>query len=350
MAGPQTPYGVPVEPATTPTTPTIPGTPAPTAVSQVERGSAGGALLRVTPLISMSERYDSNVVFLPSKVEDYVTNISPGALVEFRNDWIEATSLGSVISEIYARNPGLNYVGVSESLFANLDSLAGRLIRGWTFRLTDAVVYSPQMPAFAAPQVGNQIATEFVRGIQAYRNNTLSNSVSAQTGYTITPRLSLNGSFSYSILRFLEDSSAQGSVALFDTTSRSITAGTEYHLSPTDTISIAYQNQHFMFGSQAQGSGPSTGPSLSAAAIQGGTVTWHSTPTPSLMVDLAPGVSVVEGSSNPQWTARAQLQWSVHPAIMMLSYTRGLYPSFVIDSALLISSARRVISGSPPRP
>lgn len=330
----QTPYGVPVEP---PTLPTQTGMQSTTSVITVQRGSAGGESVRFVPVITVAERYDSNILFLPNKVHDFVTNISPGTLMEYRGEWVEGTFLGGLTSELYVRNPGLNYVGTNESLYLNFDNLAGRLIRGWTFRLTDAFVYTPQMPAFAAPQEGNQFATEFVRGMQAYRNNALSNSVTAQTGYAVSSRISVNGTYSYSFLRFLNDSTAQGSVGLLNTTAQSLTLGPQYQLSPTDTVGVSYQYQNIAFSSGAQGSGPVTAPSLASANIHGASASWQSNFMPGVILNLSPGVSEVEGIGGPQWTARALLQWNIQSMLMSLHFTRGLYPSFFIDSGVLVS-------------
>lgn len=336
MAWSQTPYGVPVEPPTgVPVEPHLRPAATPSEVPVAPRGSSGGSFVHVTPSITMSERYDSNVLFMPNKVHDYVTNISPSARVEYKNDLIDSSFMGGISSELYARNPGLNYVGTNATLYANLDNVAGRLIRGWTLRLSDSVMYTPQMPAFAAHEGGNAVPADFVRGIQAFRNNMLTNSVSLQSGYELAPAVSLNTAYSYSMLRFLDDSSAVGTAGLFNTTSQSLTAGPSYRLSATDTVSLSYQYQHMAFG--PQGGDPSTASMSFATTIQGANATWRSNLSRTLVAEISPGLSVIEGSRDPAWTARAQVLWNAQPTTMSLSYSRGLYPSFFISAGVFVS-------------
>ncbi len=342
MAWSQTPYGVPVEPPTeVPVEPHLRPAATPREGPLPQRGSSGGSYVHVTPSITVSERYDSNVLFLPDKVHDYVTNISPGALLEYRNDLIESSFRAGVSSELYARNPGLNYVGTNATVYGNLDNMAGRLIRGWTLRLTDGVMYTPQMPAFASPQGGNVVPADFVRGIQAYRNNMLTNSVSVQSGYELARTVSLSVSYSHSIIRFLDDSNVVGMGGLFNSTSQSLTTGPVYHISANDTVSVSYQFQHMVFSQQ--GGAVTTAPISSAAKIQGGIATWRSNLSRALVAEISPGLSVVDGSRDPAWTARAQIFWNALPTTISFSYSRGLYPSFFISSGVFLSN---VISAS----
>lgn len=329
------PYGVPVEPPTMPATAPI-GAP----VTLSQRGSAGGSSVRVTPSIAVSERYDSNVLFLPRKFQDYVTNISPSALLVYNNDLIDSSFMGGLSSELYVRNPGLNYVGANAALYANLDNVTGRLIRGWTFRLSDSVLYTPQMPAFAAPQGGSQVGADFVRGIQSYRNNLLTNGVTLQSAYALAPTFSLDVLYSYSMLRFLSDSNSQGTAPLFSTDSHTLTAGPTYRLSASDSINLSYQYQHISYSQVTTGGvigGTTTGGGQSVRDIQGAVLTWRSNLTRALSAEIAPGAAIVPGIGNLQGTIRAQLRWMAGSMISTISYNRGLYPNFVGITGVLVS-------------
>jgi hypothetical protein len=206
------------------------------------------------------------------------------------------------------------------------------------------MMYTPQMPAFAAPQGGNIVPADFVRGIQAVRNNMLTNSVSIQSGYELARTVSLSVSYSHSIIRFLEDSNAVGTGGLFNSTSQSVTAGPVYHLSANDTVSVSYQFQHMSFSQP--GVAATTAPTLfmsSETKIQGGIATWRSNLSRTLVAEVSPGLSVIESSRHPAWTARAQVLWNALPTTITLSYSRGLYPSFFISSGVFLSD---VISAS----
>lgn len=341
----QTPYGVPVEPPARTTT--APATPPTTNLGgpEIPRGSAGGSLLRFTPMITVSERYDSNVFQAPNQeVYDYVTNISPGARIQYENDLIVGSFLGNLFSEIYALNPGLNYVGGNGAIQADLSYMVGRILRGATFHVTDSFMYTPQLPAFAAPQTGNQVPAEFVRGVQVYRNNALSNGISLQAGYAVTPRLSANVLYSYSILRFLEDPDAQAGAALFNTTTQSITAGPQYNLSRNDTVGVSYQYQHLVIEPTIQAGAVPVPNSSVATTVHGAAATWRSLLTPTLTLDVAPGVAVVSGSNDPVWTARAQVTWTLQSTSIVGSYTRGVYPLFYLQGGVAISDMVAVMA------
>jgi hypothetical protein len=337
MAWSQTSYGVPVEPPTeVPVEPHLRPVTTPSEGPIAPRGSSGGSYAHITPSITISERYDSNVLFQQDKVHDYVTNISPGVLFEYKDDMIDSSFRVGVSSELYARNPGLNYVGTNATIYGNLDNIAGKFIRGWTLRLTDSIVYTPQMPAFAAPQGGNIVAADFVRGIQAYRNNMLTNSVSVQSAYELARNLSLSVLYSHSIIRFLDDSNVDATRLLFNSTSQSLTAGPVYQLSPNDTVSLSYLYQHMAF--IPQGGGAATTPLISSTtSLQGGIATWRRNLSRTLIAEISPGLSIIEGSRDPAWTARAQVLWNALPTTLTISYSRGLYPSVFISSGVFLS-------------
>lgn len=332
----QTPYGIPVAPPQEPASPNTVGPPVPT-VPTSPRGAGGGSLFRITPSISISERYDSNVLYLPKAVHDYVTSITPGASVNFANDWFDTASSVSLMSEIYTLNPGLNYVGGAGSVSANLDNAVGRMIRGATLSIADSAMYTPRMPGFA-PASGNLLPAEFVRGVQAYRNNVLTNSLTAEAGYTVTQRLNATALYSYSIMRFLSDSSVQQARgALFNTTTSSLTVGPQYSLSSNHRIGLSYQHQVISFQSAVQGT-ISTGRSITPdTTIQGVSATWNGTLSRALSVTISPGVSKISGLDSPQFTATTQIQWTTTQTTASLGYTRGIYPSFYFQSAIFVS-------------
>lgn len=333
----QATYGVPVE------APTRRGEEEPRATPveqmggvEVPRGSAGGAAMHVTPLMMISERYDSNIYQAPGRqVYDFVTRISPGARVQYENDLMVTSFLGNVFADVYARNPGLNYVGTNGLLQADLSNMVGRMVRGVTFRIADSFMYTPQMPGFASPESGNELPAEFIRGIQTFRQNALTNALSIQSMYAVTPRLSANVSYSYSIMRFLNDSNAsQSGAALFNTTSQSITAGPQYHLSSDNVVGVSGQFQHFVMEPSAQAGTVSSPATINT--IYGASVNWQSSPSPTVQFNVAPGLSFPKGS-DIIWTVRAQVTWALPSTTLLASYVRGVYPLYFVTSGVSIS-------------
>src|SRR5439155_18344324 len=74
---------------------------------------------RVVPLLSVSERYDSNVFFSPkstleglnAKPEDFVTTVNAQLAVVHSGRLMQGMFLGGTTSEFYVQNPDLNYTG-----------------------------------------------------------------------------------------------------------------------------------------------------------------------------------------------------------------------------------------------
>src|SRR5437660_11438163 len=65
---------------------------------------------RLVPSIAVSERYDSNVFFVPGgNREDYVTNISPQAKADHKGRLLEGTVQGGGTGEVYVTTHVLNY-------------------------------------------------------------------------------------------------------------------------------------------------------------------------------------------------------------------------------------------------
>src|SRR5262249_32912424 len=81
----------------------------------------------IIPSITLSERYDSNVYFISGgPFEDYVTRVSPQVRVVHMRQLIEARVGGGLTSELYVKNPGLNYVGANGAINLNLDGAMNR--------------------------------------------------------------------------------------------------------------------------------------------------------------------------------------------------------------------------------
>lgn len=306
----------------------------PSQAGSVIRGSSGGSFSRIVPIVTFSERYDSNVFFSPDKVSDFVTNISPGGRVEYRNDLVDGSLLGTGVLETYVRNPELNYIGASAVLAATLDKLVGKMVRGLGLSISDSVLYSPQPQAFVTPTAPQ---TSFLRGIQTVRNNYLTNTGNLLGVYAMTPMVQLNASYTHSIMKFFNQTfpSETGALgaALFDTTVQMVSAGPEYHFSATDSLgaSAVYTTMAF---EPNTGLGPGFG-----MATQGVMMTWKSAFTREWSVEISPGVSYVSSlPGTPIWTMSGTLRWSDARTTASVMYTRGIYPSYYLSAGALVSS------------
>src|SRR5437879_13354871 len=86
---------------------------------------------KLVPLLAVSERYDSNVFFIPGRnVEDYVTNISPQVTVDHKCRLIDGTVRGGATAEVYVKNPGLHCVAANGGEAHHVRSGVSQLVRG----------------------------------------------------------------------------------------------------------------------------------------------------------------------------------------------------------------------------
>ena len=166
--------------------------------------SVTGPQTNVIPSLTLSERYDSNVFFVPGgNLEDYVTSASPQLRVVHKRQLVEATVGGGATAEVYAKNPGLNYVAANGLVDLNLDGAMSEMVRGMGLRISDTFYYTPQVPSFAAPTGGGgQISESFVRGIQARRANSFTNGGTVAGSYAMSPLVTLTSTYSNAYRHF----------------------------------------------------------------------------------------------------------------------------------------------------
>ncbi len=152
---------------------TIPGTPFGGAIDpsmvQVREG------FQVIPSLSVGQRYDSNVFFVPKRQglnrEDFVTTTVPQIRGYYVGNWVDVNATAGAIGEYYAQHPTLNYVGTNTGLVLNLSKLLDRWWQGATLTASDTYVYSPQAPAFVVGNLAGANATPFATGFQVGRAN-----------------------------------------------------------------------------------------------------------------------------------------------------------------------------------
>ena len=291
-----------------------------------------GPETNIIPSVTLSERYDSNVFFVPgSNFEDYVTSVSPQVRVVHRRQLVEGTVGGGFTAETYVKNPGLNYVGVNGVVKLNLDGAMNELVRGLGLQISDTFRYTPQPPAFAAPTDSGEIPASSVIGIQARRANATTNAGTVAASYAISSRLSFNSTYIDRRIRYENPTATStGGVEgdLIDTTFQTVTSGPVLNLSSIDTVTLSHQYQKGTFDVQGSKSGFST---------QGALAGWTSLVTPTVTVNMTGGVAIFSFSSNLQYVGSASLRWEGQDADLMLSYKRLIAPSFFIASVPLLS-------------
>jgi hypothetical protein len=294
---------------------------------------------RITPSLYISERYDSNVFFVPGKdLQDYVTSVSPQARVNHKGNFFEGVIGGGATAEVYARNPGLNYVAGNGLIDLNLDQAIGKIAPGLGLRFADTFYFTPQPPAFVAPVGVSQAPEAFVRGIQAQRANSLSNIGKVIGSYAILPVLSFTSTYTDQRIRFQNPIFAPTgqlqTSSLIDTTFQTVTTGPVLKISPLDTVTVSHQYQQGRFNSVGPESGFKT---------QGALLGWIREISPNVKADLAGGFAIFEGSKNVQFVGSASIEWKLPNTQIMLSYSRKITPSFIFVGVPLLSQVVDVV-------
>jgi len=197
------------------------------------------------PLISVRERYDTNVLFVNPKlvpgvnVEDFVTTITPQLIMKSRGGAIDINGSGGVIGEIYKNNPSLNYVGFNAALGLGLTPLVTRVLPRATMDIVGSYQYTPRPPAFLpGSQQSQEQLDPFLRGIQVFRANTRRYMVGQRAAYRVTPTVSIAESYTYS--KFTFGSQLPGTTGLLDTSSHLFSLAPTIRISAADVVSNTY--------------------------------------------------------------------------------------------------------------
>jgi hypothetical protein len=288
----------------------------------------------IIPKLTISERYDSNVLFIKgNNFEDYVTTVRPQVNVDHRNRLFQALVGGGGTAETYVKNPGLNYIAGNGMLDLNLSGLTNELVPGLGLHIRDAFQYTPQPTAFGAPEGGSEAPDAFVRGIQARRANSFTNGGTAIASYEISPLVSFNSTYVDSRRRFgsiasVQNSTATTATAFINTNFQTVTSGPVIQVSPVDTLSLSHQYQQGSFNVHGSKTGFST---------QGAIAGWTRQFTPLLTGALTGGFALFSQSKDPQYLGSASLRYNSLDLDASLSYSRVIVPSFLTVGTPLLS-------------
>jgi hypothetical protein len=200
----------------------------------------------------MSESYDSNIfrttrsgVPRGRQHWDFVTTAAAIVDVEDKSRLADSLFRAGVNGNAFAYNTDRAFV--SGSLFATSDMTRGvsELVRDLRLRISDSFRYTPESPAFLTGGHPADTADLYTRGVQGYRANTYSNTLSAYSGYTLSRSFSLNTNYSYSIFRTGRiDATVAGSnpVSYFNNTQHSADIGPTYTFDGGDTLFFKFNH------------------------------------------------------------------------------------------------------------
>jgi len=291
------------------------------------------AELRFTPSLTVSERYDSNILFISggTNKDDFVTLVSPGLSASYKGRPLEGTLSGGLSLSSYAKHSEFNYTAATGALSVDLTQLVGRLDKRARLQIADSVYYTPELPAFVSSTVG---LSPFSTGIRTPLVRAFTNTSSVTGGYGLTSRVDLTAGYSYSILNFGNaiGSPAQfgvpGQNPLFRTITQSANAGPNVTLTARDTLNLQAQYQNVEFNGGAAG----------GFHTEGGTVGLSHSFSPQLSGKIAGGATLISPSDRIAPLASLSVSWSEKSTTTTFSFVRSVTPSFVIAATALESS------------
>jgi hypothetical protein len=290
---------------------------------------------RLIPSLTVSERYDSNVFFgvvSPGvKPDDYVTNVSPQLTANHKGQLLSGTMTGGFSAEAYVRNPGLNYIGFNGGVQLSLDNMIKTILPKATLSIGDSARYTPQPPAFFTPSPTDQTQeaeNSFVRGLQAARVNSVTNNGIVSGTYLLFPNTTLQASYAHAMIRFGSTNTSTTGGAALNTTMQTATAGGLVQITRADTLNITSQFVQSEIGS---------GGASVVFQTEGATIGWTRVLTPSLSTTAAAGAVVLTPGSSLHYVGNASLTWKLRTMDLKLTYSRTVFPSFLINAAPLVS-------------
>jgi hypothetical protein len=160
------------------------------------------AAVTLKAFLSVSEKYNDNVSFTGTdREEELTTMIIPGLIATYDSRSVAFSGRYQGSAEFHMRQPEANRYDHTASVDLSFPFLS---LKGLDLRMTEAVTYTQDLPAFS---FDDQEANE---GIQVGRTDKFRNRARAAVGYAWSPRLNTAASYSNIVTRYggggLEDS------------------------------------------------------------------------------------------------------------------------------------------------
>ena len=183
---------------------------------------------RLTPSLTVSERYDDNIRLVAAKREtDAVTSATPGLSLDYETRDLRLDAGYSLSFERYARHPDLNNFAHSATLDVGLKRLFGRETTSLSF--SEAFLFSPAASAFQ--EVGT---------VQTPRGDAVTNTAQLTLTHQFTHRLTQQ-------VVYRNELNLYKLPTLSDSAVHEGRLETMYWLDSTDSITGLYRVRYFDF-------------------------------------------------------------------------------------------------------
>jgi len=332
--------------------PNIPGTEFGGATDPSSTRGADG--FRIVPLVSISERYDTNVFFAPKNqlqgltAEDFITTVTPQVRALFTDSQtlVKINAVVGASGNYYVNNTGLSYVGANAGAVLDMSNLLSRWRPGARWTVSETFFYSPQPPAFLPGSQPEEQANLLVTGFQATRTKTHSNSVNTMFQLPLNKTVSFRGSYIHSFIDYGASQVPQASAALISQDAQAYTAGLLVQTSLQDSVTVDFTSNEFDQGR------------FGTFRTKGGAIAWTHRFSHTISINAAGGVQVLSGESNGvQFSSviapfgSLAIRWMGPATNITLAYRSGIAPSFQFQSAALLnhSVSFNMVQGTPIR-
>ena len=313
--------------------------------------------MKIVPMISASETYDSNVYRAPKATglgrEDFISTISPGLTLQRNTEAYTVMVNGGLNASYFVNNPRLGYVGSNATVSLGLTPIIARYSPGSSLSMSYGYFYSPYPPAFLTGGAGRGVTPAsgttdpssiadasyvdiYARGLQLGRVNTTGHTAALMGGYQVVPGLVLATSYAYSTRSFGGFPSQLQGTSAFLSASRNVTTSTHqisfgprYEITPADTVNLTYAYMDTAYESRTVDLGSQ---SFTTQTLTAG---WGRKLGPNWVLNFGGGGSLVrrQFSSSVQdlvtYTGSASLNWSGVMSTVGVGYSVGVYPSII---------------------
>ncbi|MCC2644036.1 MAG: hypothetical protein K0S45_4449 [Nitrospira sp.] len=296
---------------------------------------------KFVPSVTFSQRYDSNVLFAPSGSKfgltpwDFVTTASPTIQLLNRNRYAESSLLAGVSGNLFVNNSDLNFVSTNLTGSTILDKFVSRFVHAAKLQISDSFAFSPESPSFISAAAPVPTANPFAIGLVPVRANMYTNTAQVSAAYPVTTGLTLQGTYSYSLLRIGEIFVRQPTntqVVFFDTDQYAWSIGPSWRLSRSDNVSIAYRSTR---SSMSPTSGALSGIDFTAQGVE---ATYAST-SADWGVVLSGGATVLDLDNRAYPTGSLTLSAKYGEVTTFRAIgSRGFAPAFFATGGALIST------------
>jgi len=317
-----------------------------TAVLLGASGPVPAAPLVFTPRLSVSEEFNDNILFSSNKTYDFITSITPGLTLQYRQPTLTFTLNASNSAQIFARDTSQTNGAATQngSLFASYRA-SPRL----TFTVGDGVTHVTQtrtgnLPSSAPPpppgvEQPPPPPPSFDTSTLVANGDVLSNYFTAQASYAFTPTWSAAVNYANSLSNF----TSEGGNDLTNTAGLQM----RYTWDPQLSFFGAYSYSHFSFGqsttSTTNGT-PSSAPDTDSHAITAGGAyafaqTWSVSGFAGLSINSSSGSSGNNVANGVFPTFSATLTKSFERGSLLLGAAQGATSSAGVGGVSQTTSA-----------